>query len=81
MRRIEKIRGYDMEIVLDSMFCYKLLNALGYAASLVEEHPKLNHQPFHNSTSGTKVVISSDFTKQIACFYQCDSCNFLVDFL
>ena len=56
-------------------------NALGYAASLVEEHPKMNHQPFHNSTSGTKVVISSDFTKQIACFYQCDSCNFLVDFL
>lgn len=24
MQRIEKILGYDLETVLDSMFCYKL---------------------------------------------------------
>ena len=49
----------DLETVLNSMFCYKLLNALGFAASLVEEHPKMGHQPFHDSSSGAKVGIIS----------------------
>ena len=38
-------------------------NALGFAASLVEEHPKMGHQPFHDSTSGTKVIISLKLPK------------------
>ena len=33
-----------METVLNSTFCYKLLNALGFAASLVEEHPMMSHK-------------------------------------
>ena len=39
-------------------------------ASLVEEHPKMGHQPFHDSTSGAKVINSSESSKQTACFYQ-----------
>ena len=51
-------------------------NALGFAASLVEEHPKMGHQPFHDSSSGAarallacyqrdarKVIISSESPK------------------
>ena len=37
----------------NSTFCYKLLN----------EHPKMGHQPFHDSTSGAKVIISDKTTK------------------
>ena len=68
MRRIEKIRGYELETVLNSMFCYKLLNALGFAASLVEEHPKMGHQPFHDSTSGAKVIITFELPKSLIVF-------------
>ena len=60
---IEEKLGYELETVLNSTFCYKLLNALGFAASLVEEHPKMGHQPFHDSTSGAKVIISDKTTK------------------
>ena len=42
-----------METVLNSTFCYILLN----------EHPKMGHQPFHDSTSGTKVIISFKLPK------------------
>ena len=49
---IEEKQGYDLETVLNSTFCYKLLNALGFAASLVEEHPKMGHQPYYDSSSG-----------------------------
>ena len=38
-------------------------NALGFAASLVEEHPKMGHQPFHDSTSCAKVIISFKLPK------------------
>ena len=65
---IEKYLGYDLETVLNSMFCYKLLNALGFAASLVEEHPKMGHQPFHDSTSGAKVGIITYISKCFANF-------------
>ena len=58
MRRIEKIRGYDMETVLNSTFCYKLLN----------EHPKMGHQPYYGSTSGAKVQHNSEKTKTFVCF-------------
>ena len=47
-----------METVLNSTFCYKLLN----------EHPKMSHQPFHDSTSGAKVIISDKTTKCCAIF-------------
>jgi hypothetical protein len=42
-----------------------LLNALGFAASLVEEHPTLSHQPFYDSSSGAKLRISEQNTKFI----------------
>ena len=50
---IEEKLGYELETVLNSTFCYKLLN----------EHPKMSHQPFHDSTSGAKVIISDKTTK------------------
>ena len=43
---IEEKLGYELATVLNSTFCYKLLNALGFAASLVEEHLMLSLQPF-----------------------------------
>jgi hypothetical protein len=54
-----------LETVLNSTFCYKLLNALGFAASLVEEHPMKSHQPFYGSLSGVKVIISFEIPKSI----------------
>ena len=60
---IEGKWGNDLDTVLNSTFCYKLLNALGFAASLVEEHPTLSHQPFYDSSSGAKVIISFESSK------------------
>ena len=65
---IEKFPGYELETVLNSTFCYKLLNALGFAASLVEELPMKGHQPFHDSTSGAKVGIITYISKCFANF-------------
>ena len=62
----EDFLGYGLETVLNSTFCYKLLNALGFAASLVEEHPKMGHQPFYDSSSGAKVMISFESSKCFA---------------
>ena len=45
---IEKFLGYELETVLNSTFYNKLLNALGFAASLEEEHPMKSQQPFHD---------------------------------
>ena len=38
-----------MEVISIERSTYEVI---GFAASLVEEHPTLSHQPFHDSTSG-----------------------------
>jgi hypothetical protein len=45
-----------------------LLNAFGFAASLVEEHPTLSHQPFYDSSSGAKVIIAFELPKSLIVF-------------
>ena len=55
---IEVKQGYELETVLNSTFCYILLN----------EHPKMGHQPFHDSSSGAKVQQKSGITKSFGCF-------------
>jgi hypothetical protein len=45
-----------------------LLNALGFAASLVEEHPKMGHQPLYDSSSGAKVIITFELPKSLIVF-------------
>ena len=60
---IEEKQGYELETVLNSTFYYKLLNALGFAASLVEEHPMKSQQPIHDSSSGAKVDIISHISQ------------------
>jgi len=62
---IEEKLGYELETELNSTFCYKLLNALGFAASLVEEHQMMCHQPFYDSSSSAKLRISEQNTKFI----------------
>ena len=59
----------DVETVLNSTFCYKLLNALGFAASLVEEHPMTGHQPCCDSSSGAKVRIKVEIIVCFECFF------------
>jgi hypothetical protein len=54
-------------------FCaLKLLNAFGFAASLVEEHPMKSHQPFYDSSSGAArplvACYQRDARKVIICF-------------
>jgi hypothetical protein len=44
-------------------------NALGFAASLVEEHPTMSHQPYNGSSSGAKVINLSERTKSIHTFF------------
>ena len=65
---IEEKQGYDLETVLNSTFCYKLLNALGFAASLVEEHLMLSHQPFYDPMSNAKVHRIYEATKLLRDF-------------
>ena len=55
MRRIEKIRGYDMETVLNSAFCYKLH----------QRTPDAEPATIYDSSSGAKLRISEQNTKFI----------------
>ena len=46
MQRIEKFWGYDLETVLNSLFCYKL-----------PLHPTQSHRLFRGPSSGAKVPL------------------------
>ena len=51
MQGIVNFWGYDLETVLNSMFCYKMPK---------KEHPTLSHRLFHGSSSGAEVMIISE---------------------
>ena len=67
LQRIEKFWGYDLETVLNSMFCYKLL----------KEHPTQSDRLFRDSSSIAKVLLYYEITK---CYSQIPTICFAIVF-
>jgi len=55
-----------MEVISIERSTYEVI---GFAASLVEEHPMKSHQPFYDSSSGAKVIICFELAKLSFSFF------------